>query len=328
MSYITFFPPALPHITTILGVAAVIAYGSGCSPAEDDFLSESAERNDEALNEGKIYTLWIHGLSTQKATVPATYDNFGAWGPNGADVGINKKAVNWGGMGHLATTNIMIRNALDCFCTGPNFCNIAVHSAGDMQIGYALDLFGNTTRDVTDAQPGADGTCESTGQTQVGWNIKVIDVAAGAAGGSELADIGFWAIPGAKDLLTDLRTTVARTLYDHNNTQGLPFNMFAGSKESIGSLILPGEDDNAVAYHSSGGLSGLGAFCNPDNLVHCDGALNLDDEGSVKQGTPVPKWQNHYVRFRDDKAQYGHSTNRRWEGVVSLVVKDLQRYSE
>jgi hypothetical protein len=329
MTYIALFSPTFRHITTILGVTAVLACGSGCSPADDDFSSESEERNNGALGEGKTYTLWIHGLETLHPSVPATYDNFGAWGPNDVDAGINKIAVNWGGTGHLATTNSWIRNALDCFCTGANFCNIAVHSAGNMQIGYALDLFGSSTRDVTNARPGTDGTCESTGQTQVGWNIKIIDVAAGAAGGSEIADAGAWVSPVARDLIADLRTTVARTLYDHNNTQGLPFNMFTGSKGLAGaSVILPGEDDTAVAYHSSGGLSDVGAFCNPGDTAGCDDVLNLDDEGSLKQGTLVPKWQNHYVRYRDDKSLYSHGPNRRWSGVPSLVVKDMQSSSQ
>jgi hypothetical protein len=332
MTYTTHFPHVFRHITTLLGVAAVIACGSACSPAEDDVSSESEERNNEALNDGKTYSLWIHGLSLINPSKPATYEAFNPyWGPNDKEAGVNKIAVNWGGTGHVSTTNVSIRNALDCFCTGANFCNVAVHSAGNMQIGYALDLFGSTERNVTNAQPGADGTCQGTGETQVGWNIKVVDVAAGAAGGSELSDVGFWASPIARDLIADLRTTVARTLYDHNNTQGLTFNMYTGAKGLAGaSLILPGEDDLAVAYHSSGGLSDVGAFCNAGDgdVSGCDDVLNLGDEGSLKQETLVFKWANHYVQFRDDKSAYNHIPNPSWGGVVSLVVEDMKRYFE
>jgi hypothetical protein len=198
-----------------------------------------------------------------------------------------------------------------------------------MQIGYALDLYGNSARSITNAEPGADGTCSGTGETQVGWNIKFVDVAAGAGGGSELADAGAWASPVARDMLSDLRTATARTLYDHNNTQGVTFYNFAGGRWTFGpSAILPGDDDTAVAYHSSGGLSDVGAFCNPGETWGCEGALNLGDEASVKKGKPVPRWANHYLRFRDDKLQYGHTAQHQWKGVVSLVVEDLLAYAD
>src|SRR5262249_12538486 len=147
------------------------------------------------------------------------YNDFSYWGPGSTEAGINKKAVNWNGDGRISESNEPIRRALDCFCTGPNWCYIIAHSAGDVQIGYALDLYGGTTREVRNAQPDGTGICAGTGQTQTGWNIRWIDVAGGAGGGTELANLGYWAV--SDPLTSDLRTGTARALYNHNNTRGL-----------------------------------------------------------------------------------------------------------
>ena len=111
-----------------------------------------------------------------------------------AAAGVNKKAVNWDGKSDVASQSETIRSALDCFCTGENWCYIAVHSAGDMLIGYNLAHYGGSARPITNAQPNAEGVCGgSGGRTQTGWNIKWVRVAAGSSGGSELSDIGAWA---------------------------------------------------------------------------------------------------------------------------------------
>ena len=38
-------------------------------------------------------------------------------------------------------------------------------------------------------------------------------------------------------------------MYDHNQTRGKIFYMFAGAKGTLYSGILPGQDDEAIAYH-------------------------------------------------------------------------------
>ncbi len=63
-----------------------------------------------------------------------------AWGPATTAAGVNKKSINRDGYNNIATTNGIIRDALDCYCTGPNWCYVAAHSAGNLQIGYALSL--------------------------------------------------------------------------------------------------------------------------------------------------------------------------------------------
>ena len=73
-------------------------------------------------------------------------------------------------------------------------------------------------------------------------------MAAGAAGGSELANVGSWAV--SDPLTSDLKTATARAMYDHNQTRAKWFYMYAGAKGTLYSGILPGQDDEAVAYHT------------------------------------------------------------------------------
>ncbi len=155
------------------------------------------------------YSLWINGRTG--GGVAGNYADFTYWGPAGAAAGVNKKAVNWDGYSHISDKNYLVRNALDCYCTGTNWCYVATHSAGDLMIGYTLSLYGGSARYKKNATPGSDGACaNSDGTTQTGWNIKWVDVAAGAAGGSELANAGDWAL--SEPLVADLKTGTARAV--------------------------------------------------------------------------------------------------------------------
>lgn len=263
------------------------------------------------------YSLWINGRTG--GGVAGNYADFTYWGPAGTAAGVNKKAVNWDGYNHVSDTNGLIRNALDCYCTGPNWCYVAAHSAGNLQIGYALSLYGGTARYKKNATPGSDGSCaNSDGTTQTGWNIKWVNVAAGAAGGSELANAGDWAL--SEPLVSDLKTATARAMYDHNNTRGKMFYLWAGAKGTAYSFILPGQDDEAVAYHSAGGISGSGggSYCNPSDWLCNDLTL-----GTAPAEGGKAKWTNHSVVFRDTAEAYNHYTNGNWQGTVGLVRADM-----
>jgi hypothetical protein len=262
------------------------------------------------------YSLWIHGRNTAKNTQPGNYADFIYWGSASASAGVNKKAVNWDGVSHISDTNYLIRQALDCYCTGTNWCYVATHSAGAAQLGYALSLYGGTTRSVRNATPDSSGACGTTGGTQTGWNIKWVDGAAGADGGSELADLGYWAVSDA--LSADLRTSTIRAMYDHNSTRGKWTYLFAGASGTLYSGALPGQDDEAVAYHSSGGMAATGSFCNPGDWF-CDGTLNY---GSDPTGS-VAKWSYRTVQLRDDSESYNHYTNGAWGGIVSQARADM-----
>ncbi len=263
------------------------------------------------------YSLWVNGR-TGGGTI-GNYADFTYWGPASVDAGVNKRAVNWDGRSRIADQAQVVRQALDCFCTGPNWCYVAAHSAGNLMVGYNLALFGGSNRFKKNPNPSSDGSCSnSDGGTQVGWNIKWVNVAAGAAGGSELADFGSWAT--GEPLVQDLKTTTARALYDHNQTRGRMFYLYAGAKGTLYSGILPGQDDEAVAYHSSGGVSGSsgGAFCNPSDWFCNDLAL-----GTATNEGGRGKWANHSVVFRDDREAYNHYAAGNWGGVIGLVRANM-----
>ena len=261
------------------------------------------------------YTLWINGRTGGGAV--GNYDSWTYWGPSATPAGVNKKSVNWDGRGSIASQSPRIRDALDCFCTGNNWCYIATHSAGDLLIGYTLANYGASTRVQKNAVANAAGVCADAGgagQTQTGWNIKWVATAAGSGGGSELADIGSWTT--SEPLVQDLKVSTARAMYNHNETRGVGFWMYAGARGWLQSGILPGQDDEVEAYHSAGGVAGNSgrALCNPGDWFCDDLTLgNAPNQGGSN------KWNNHSVAFRDDGEDYGHYTDGGWGGIVSVM---------
>ena len=262
------------------------------------------------------YTLWIHGRNGGGAI--GNHLDFSYWGADTVNAGVNKRAINWDGFNRISATNGLIRDALDCYCTGTNWCYIAAHSAGDNQIGYALSLYGGTAREVKNP----DASCTGTGTTQTGWNIKFVGVAAGSGGGTELANYGAWAV--SDPLTSDLKTSTARAMYDHNQTRSTWFYMYAGAKGTSYSSLLPGQDDEVVAYHSSGGVAGSGgaSYCNPADWFCNYLSMRADpnENGSAK-------WSYHYVSFRDDGQNYDHYTRRNWQGIASRLRADMELYA-
>jgi hypothetical protein len=266
------------------------------------------------------YTLWINGRTG--GGIVGNYNSWTYWGPSGVDAGINKKSVNWDGRSSIAAASPRIRDALDCFCTGSNWCYIATHSAGDLLIGYTLANYGGSTRTIRNAVADGAGVCATTGSaggagastTQTGWNIKWVASAAGSGGGSELASIGAWTT--SEPLVQDVRVATARAMYNHNQTRGIVFWMYAGARGTLYSGVLPGQDDEVEAYHSAGGVSGSSgrALCNPGDWFCNDLTL-----GTAPNQGGSTKWNNHSVAFRDDGEDYNHYTNGSWGGIVSVM---------
>ena len=270
------------------------------------------------------YTLWIHGRNPGTATQAGNPADFSYWGPASTAAGVNKKAVNWDGKSYISTQNYRVRDALDCYCTGTNWCYIAVHSAGDYQIGYALSLYGRSARYKKNATPNASGVCGNTdGTTQTGWNIKWVRVASGGSGGSELADAGSWA--SSEQLTQDLVTTTARAKYNHNQTAGVTFYNYAGAAGTLYSGLLPGQDDEAVAYHTTGGVSGTtgASFGNPSDWFSNDLTL-----GTAACEGGAAKWSYHTVAFRDDNEARNHYANGAWAGIIGPVRTDVVTYAK
>ena len=259
------------------------------------------------------YSLWINGRTG--GGVVGDYASFTYWGPSTTAAGVNKKAVNWDGRSSIASQNDKVRNALDCFCTGTNWCYIATHSAGDLILGYTLANYGGSARLKKNAVAGSTGVCgNSDGTSQTGWNIKWVRAASGAGGGSELSDAGSWTT--SEPLVSDLKTSTARAMYNHSATRNVMFYMYAGAKGTAYSGILPGQDDEAIAYHSSGGVSGSSGagFCNPSDWLCNDLTMGT----AANEGGRV-KWGFHSVVFRDDGEAYNHYASGNWLGIVGVV---------
>ncbi|CAH0276434.1 hypothetical protein SRABI118_03643 [Massilia sp. Bi118] len=266
------------------------------------------------------YTLWINGRTGGGAI--GNYNSWNYWGLSTAQAGVNKKSVNWDGRSSIANQSALIRNALDCFCTGNNWCYIATHSAGDLILGYTLANYGGSARLRKNAVANSSGVCGNAGGSQTGWNIKWVRAAAGSGGGSELADIGAWTT--SEPLVQDVKTSTARAMYDHNQTRGIWFYMYAGAAGGLGSAILPGQDDGVEAYHSAGGVSGSSgrSLCNPDDWFCND--LRLGTE--TNQGGST-KWAYHSVAFRDDNEAFSHFTEGNWSGIVAVVRSDMVNFA-
>ena len=264
------------------------------------------------LADAANYTLWINGRNS--GGTPGNYTDFRYWGPAATPAGIDKKAVNWDGRSSIASQSVRVRDALDCFCTGQNWCYIAAYSAGELLFGYTLANFGGSARTIRNATPDAAGVCGGGGATQAGWNIKWVRVAGGASGGSELADAGSWAT--SEPLVQDLRTATARAMYDHNATRNIWFYRYAGARGAAVSFLLPGQDDEVVAYHSSGGVAGSagGSFCNPGDPFCNDLTLGA----GPNQGGRA-KWRYHSVVFRDDGEDVNHYADGNWAGIIGVV---------
>jgi len=268
------------------------------------------------------YSLWIHGRTAGGAI--GNYNDFAYFGHNDKPAGVNKKSVNWDGRSDVASQSAVVRTALDCFCTGGNWCYIAVHSAGDMLMGYNLANYGGTPRPVTNAQPDASGTCApGGGAMQTGWNIKWIRVAAGSAGGSELADIGAWTT--SEPMVQQHKVSSARALYNHNDTRNIWFYHYAGARGTLYSFVLPGQDDEVVAYHSAGGVSGSGGgtFCNRGDWFCNDLTLGPGPNQGGRR-----KWDFHSVVFRDDGELYKHYTDGGWSGITARVRQDMEAMAQ
>lgn len=200
---------------------------------------------------------------------------------------------------------------------------MAVHSAGDLQLGYAMAQYGGSTRSVKSPGTGSGGVCNNAGGTQTGWNIKWVDVASGAAGGSELANMGDWTT--SSPLVTDLKTSNARSMYDHNQTRSKTLYMFGGASGTWYAGTLPGQDDEAVSYHSTLGIATTASVCNWSDYFCDDYArVNSSKTGWIEwYHSGYALWSNRKTQLIDQSESYNHYTNGAWGGIVSPVRSDM-----
>jgi hypothetical protein len=130
------------------------------------------------------------------------------------------------------------RAVLDARCVGDS-CTIVCHSAGCPIAGKVLDQYGE-------------------GGSR--WRINRVLTLGSAEGGTEIANTSF-VVDTLLALLVGgpsavyLNTGSVRGAYDHNDTAGAPFLHVAGYDGGwFGTaLVLPGQDDGVVAFHSACG---------------------------------------------------------------------------
>ena len=201
-----------------------------------------------SLSAGTI-TVFVHGKSGSNHNGTGTTDVNNYWGTAPNAVSGIKYFVGYDGTTDprtygAARAQTNLTTVLVNQCKGLDICKIVCHSAGCYATEYWLSNLGGTA-------------------SSLGFKISGVTALAAASGGSELADsqdaLSFGYVGNAMDKA--LIVTNARSSFNHNNTAGVTVSHVPGSKGMIGaSAILPGEDDYAVAYHSSCGYSTVGGL--------------------------------------------------------------------
>ncbi len=233
--------------------------------------------------DSKTTTLWVRGLDFFGGTgVVLPWGDDSYWTKSSVTpTGPNPTCVNYHARAYLGVSNIVVQYALNRYCIAPSKCIVACHSAGCAQIGYSLAEYGRLG-------------------TQ--WAIERVIAGGSAAGGSELAtDVSFTGLIGF--LGRDLEVARMRALFDHDSL-GVQVDQNVGAWGGPRAALLPGEDDDSVAYHSAGGARLALAYCNPGDLF-CDGVL--------PQSTfdPALLFTGHRVVYRDDSESYDHEGTKK-----------------
>lgn len=203
--------------------------------------------------EAGSYTLYIHGKGSDACSVSST-DSYGKWNSSDSYGKASKKRagayasrfVNYHATQDPRTSGscraqTQVYNAIKTYCSGGNKCSIICHSAGC----YAMDYYFAT----------------QTASRSINWVV----FAGSASGGSELANLTSGPLPNNK-MTAALRTSTARS-FNHNKSPVTLYQV-AGYKGAAWSFALPGEDDNAVSFHSACGYNKTG------NMTHCADGKN------------------------------------------------------
>jgi hypothetical protein len=197
----------------------------------------------------QTYTVFIHGKSGSNHNGVGTTDVNNYWGTSPSTVSGAKIFIGYDGTtdprtygSARAQTNVT--TGLTTYCKGANSCKVVCHSAGCYAIEFWLSNLGGTA-------------------SSKGFNLTKVTALAAASGGSELASALNGATFGFAGNAMDKALIVgtARGAFNHNNTGSVGVFHVPGYKGLAGaSLILPGEDDYAVAYHSSCGYNKTGGL--------------------------------------------------------------------
>ena len=213
-----------------------------------------------SLSAGTI-TVFVHGKSSSNHNGTGTTDVNNYWGASANAVSGVKYFVGYDGTTDprtygTARAQTNLTTVLVNQCKGLDTCKIVCHSAGCYATEYWLSNLGGTA-------------------SSKGFKISGVTALAAASGGSELASAlnGITFGYGGNAMDNALIVGNARSSFNHNNTAGVTVAHVPGYKGMIGaSAILPGEDDYAVAYHSSCGYSTVGGLSKcQSSLVQYEG---------------------------------------------------------
>jgi len=208
-----------------LTISCLLFLGFGCG-VDEAVLLQNVERDDRVATH---YAIHVGGVCSTDYLVGK---GRGVLGEFENVVSVNAR-VNQRTTMAAATSDL--RDVLDDYCTGEDWCTVFTFSNGGALISRALSFYGDD------------------------WNILNVVATASNEGGSELSR---WGRAGeiftSCDMLDAVSPTDHRSGWNHHDTAGAIFYMVAGYKcmaPWIQCLLLPGEDDGAVAYHSAGGMS-------------------------------------------------------------------------
>jgi hypothetical protein len=194
-----------------------------------------------------------------------------------------KSYFNWDGTSEVITNSTVVNALRNNLPAGASITR--THSTGGLINARLLNLYGTSA--------GAKG----------GWIARSV-AAASAEGGSEMADTGATWLGGVLGNLAgvttwpvdvSLRTANARS-FSHNFS-GSPTYHGGGYNSdpeagifgsATAAYTLPGEDDGAVAYHSSLGKAVKGRFCNTAYwyTVGCDTGRTWNNGENYSGHTP------------------------------------------
>lgn len=217
--------------------------------------------------------------------------SLGSWSACSTDIdgknwdGLSKNYLNWDGVSKVIEVNNTAVNPLNTHINSKSGTSVIhTHSTGGLIIDRMIFLYGSS-------------------------KVRWVENASSAGGGSELACIQQ---PVPVDY--NLCTSSARS-FSHNS--GATHYHYGGSNSNpemlwlLGSAVsssqLPGEDDGAVAYHSTLGKASTGTWCDK-NSDWWDptswGCTQWD------QGTNYTGHRSYYKAYTDHR--YGLSYARGW----------------
>jgi len=185
-----------------------------------------------------VYDIHVGGTcGTQFTNGPGAASDVGHWdGEVSVDAWVDQRYS-------MSTAVADLKNTLDRYCQ-TDWCWVYTYSNGAAVVSKVL---------ATYATP---------------WRIISVRNSASNEGGTEIAGTGWVAdlfggcqLAGSSDLLPSAQ----RDNWNHNDTHGVPVIHIGGTGTiwwtlGLSHLVLPGDDDTVVAFHSSGGMSVADSF--------------------------------------------------------------------